>query len=173
MLKANKVLLTITVFLFALIVVATSFAFSNNFAYAQNTSLEIDLNETSKFDVYNDVFAYTYGTSVCFAKDNVIKSFPNAFSGTCIGLTINAKNILLLAKNGTSYALYYFDYDEYGIKSAKDKLGALDTTSEIITALFKDDTGKFYFVRNYSSDMNTAVEIVVIRRTLTEITGIE
>lgn len=163
MLKANKVLSSIAIILFALIIVATSFVLIDNTAYAQNTSIVIDLNETSMFDVYsnnaigNDVFAYTYGTSVYIAENDEIKSFPNAFAGTCIGLKVNATNILLLAKNGTTYALYYFDYDDYGIKSAQNKLGVLKDSTEIITALFKDDTGKFYFVRNYSLDMNQLV----------------
>ena len=150
MLKANKVLTSIAIILFALILVATCFCFTSNVAYAQNTSLVIDLNETSNFDVYNDVFAYTYGTSVYIAKDNKITSFPNAFAGSCIGLQVNATNILLLAKNGTTYGLYYFDYDDYGIKSAQNKLGILKDL--IVTKIFKDETNAFHFAWSLSTD---------------------
>ena len=52
MLKANKVLTSIAIILFALILVATCFCFTSNVAYAQNTSLVIDLNETSSFTSY-------------------------------------------------------------------------------------------------------------------------
>ena len=151
MLKANKSLIVISIFIFALII-ATSFVLSQNYAYAQNESLVVDLNETSKFDVYNDIFAFTFDNSLYIADDDKIYPFPNAFTGNCIGLVINDKNILVLAKDASTYTIYYFDYDDHGIKSAQSKLGILSTLT--VTKLFKDEQANFYFAWNYSTDIS-------------------
>ncbi len=126
----------------------------NKIANAENTSLVVDLNADSYFDAYADIFTYTYGTSLYIAKDNTISSYPNAFAGSCVGLVMNRNNILLLAKNGTTYSLYYFDYDEHGIKSAQSRLGALKNTTETISKITKDNLGNFYFLRNFSTETN-------------------
>lgn len=113
-----------------------------NTAEAENTSVVIDLNSSSKFAAYKDVFAYTYNTSLYIVKDNKISSYPNAFSGDCIGLEINNTNILVLTQNGAQTSVSYFDYDDHGIKSAASKLGTMDMK---ITNLFSDGLGNFYF----------------------------
>ena len=121
---------------------ALMFAMPTNVAEAENTSVVIDLNSSSKFAAYNDVFAYTYNTSLFIVKDDKISSYPNAFTGDCIGLEINRSNILVLTQNGTQTSLSYFDYDDHGIKSASSKLGTMDMK---ITNLLSDASGNFFF----------------------------
>ena len=145
----------------------------NSTVSAENTSLVVDLNSDSYIDVYNDVFAYTYGTSLYIAKDNSISSYPNAFAGNCAGLVMNDKNILLLAKNGTIYTLYYFDYDNHGIKAAQAKLGALKNTTEIIPKITRDYLGKFYFLRNFSSETNQLKEFAENAESISALTRID
>ena len=113
-----------------------------NSVNAENTDVVIDLNSSSRFAAFEDVFAYTYNNSLFIVRNNNITSYPNAFLGDCIGLEINDKNILLLTQNGSQTKVYYFDYDQHGIKLAESKLGNMDMQ---ITCLFNDGVGNFYF----------------------------
>ncbi len=151
MLKALKSKFTIALLIVALLLIATICVYKIPTAQAENTSVVVDLKADSKFSAYGEVFAYTYDTTICVVQDNVIKSYPKAFTGTCIDIEINATNILLLAKNGTQYSIYYFDYDSYGIKSAATKLGALGNN---YSALLSDEAGTFYLIRNFSTDFD-------------------
>ena len=145
MLEVSKAKVFIAFILLALIIVAAIFAMPQTQVFAENTSVIIDLNSASKFDAFNDVFAYTYGTTLYVVKDNFIYPFKNAFVGDCVSIEINATNILVLAKNGSDTSLYYFTYNENGIKSEKSKLGKPNMS---VSYLFSDDAGKFYIYCN-------------------------
>ena len=84
----------IVVLLLALIACACFISLQSNIAQADNTSAIIDINQESGFDAYGKVFAYTYGTSLYVAIDNEIKPYPNAFTGSCVGLVMNGSHIL-------------------------------------------------------------------------------
>ena len=146
--SANKFL---SILLVAFLLIAASFAFIPTQVYAENTSIKIDLLDDSKFDAYNDVFAYTYGTTIYVVQNDVLKPYRDAFVGECLGIEVNDKNVLVFAKNGTSTTITYYDYDANGIKSAKTKLGTLDMP---ISNIYGDDEGNFYLVCNFSTSIN-------------------
>ena len=146
--SANKFL---SILLVAFLLIAATFAFIPTQVYAENTSIKIDLLDDSKFDAYNDVFAYTYGTTIYVVQNDVLKPYRDAFVGECLGIEVNDKNVLVFAKNGTSTTITYYDYDANGIKSAKTKLGTLDMP---ISNIYGDDEGNFYLVCNFSTSIN-------------------
>ena len=149
--KVSKITTYILIAIFALAILVSALLVNPSYVYAENTSVVIDLNDVSKFDAYNDVFAYTYNNSLYVVKDNTIFSYPNAFVGSCTGLEINATNILLLANNSGENKLYYYDYSGHGIKSATSKLGALGSS---FSAIFSNTNGDFYLIRNFSLSQN-------------------
>ena len=155
MLKGFNTKSSIVLLLVACIVLAAFFAIPMTQVHAENTSVVISLNAESKFDAYQDVFAYTYGTTLYVVKDNVIYPYTNAFVGDCLSVEINAKNILVLSKNGATTQLYYFSYDINGIKSEQAKLGTVDMN---IASLFSDDAGKFYL---YCTQTGTTYFVMV------------
>ncbi len=146
--SANKFL---SILIVAFLLIAATFAFIPTQVYAENTSIKIDLLDDSKFDAYNDVFAYTYGTTIYVVQNDELKPYRDAFVGECLGIEVNDKNVLVFAKNGTSTTITYYDYDENGIKSAKTKLGTLDMP---ISNIYGDDEGNFYLVCNFSTSIN-------------------
>ena len=81
MLRERNVNKYLSIILVALLLIAAIFAFIPTQVYAENTSIKIDLTDDSKFDAFNDVFAYTYGTTIYVVENDEMQPFRDAFVG--------------------------------------------------------------------------------------------
>lgn len=139
----NKKFLLISILLCCVLAAGCLSIFvGDNYAFAENSNIMIDITKDSSFSAYGDAFALVTEQKIYVAKDSTIHSFTEEAPFTVLDMAMNSKYIVLLVTNSDGKALYVYQYDSQGLKKIEYKNE--NVHPQAIIALYNDQQGDFY-----------------------------
>lgn len=157
----NKKFLLISILLCCVLAAGCLSVFvGDNYAFAENSNIMIDITKDSSFSAYGDAFALVTEQKIYVAKDSTIHSFTEEAPFTVLDMAMNSKYIVLLVTNSDGKALYVYEYNSEGIK--KTPVNNSSIYPEEIIALYNNNEDTLYAMDSnkvYILEINSSSEL--------------